>query len=216
MEFQLNRVELRVLGALLEKDLATPEYYPLSLNALVLACNQKTNREPVLSLTEDEVTGALDSLRIKKLCFENRSSGRVVKFGHNLQSLFNLVRKETAILCVLMLRGPQTLGELRSRTGRMAEFTDLAEVEESLANLSELGLLKMLPRRPGQKESRYVQLLSGEPDPAEEPDSTAPAAPTAPSPEGDRLSALEREIKELREELIELKKMFSEFKSQFD
>lgn len=213
MERQLNQIELRVLGALLEKDLATPEYYPLSLNSLVQACNQKTNREPVLSLTEDEVTRALDSLRIKKLCFEDRSSGRVVKFGHNLPSLFNLVRKEAAILCALMLRGPQTLGELRSRTGRMAEFTDLAEVEESLANLSELGMLKMLPRRPGQKESRYVQLLSGEPDPAEEPAATAPAAP---APEGDRLSALEQEIKELREELIELKKMFSEFKSQFD
>src|SRR5436190_2605514 len=163
MDFQLDAAEARVLGAMLEKEIATPEYYPLSLNALVNACNQKSNREPVVQYDEDTVESALESLREKGLSL--RSTGRdsrVPKYGQRFTEKFNLGRREAAIVCVLLLRGPQTTGELRGRTERLYTFDDLEAVEGTLHRLAEIDFVKQLPRQPGFKESRWAHLLSGD------------------------------------------------------
>ena len=182
MSIFLNSVEARILGALVEKDVTTPDYYPLSLNALVNACNQKNNRDPVMTLDEAAVRGALDGLRNKNLAGPAGGADcRVTKYEHRLQEMFNFARGETAILCVLLLRRPQTPGELRARTERMHRFGDLGEVESSLQRLIERDppLARVLPRQPGTKESRYMHLFSGDmKDPAMADTSVA----QAPSP----------------------------------
>src|SRR5258707_6989502 len=158
----LSEVEARVLGALIEKELTTPEYYPLSLNALVNACNQKSNRDPAMNLAEDEVYAALSMLREKGLS-TTLSNSRVPKYGHRFTDKLNLGRRESAVICELMLSGPQTLGELRSRSERMHPFSDLEEVEAVIRHLTEEGMATRLDRLPGTKETRYAHLFSGEP-----------------------------------------------------
>ena len=209
MDLLLHPVETRILGSLLEKETTTPEYYPLSLNALVNACNQKSNRDPVVSYDEELVEQALQSLRDKGLLLTISAAGsRVPKYGHRISEKLNLGRRELAILCELMLRGPQTLGELRSRTERMHKFDDLAEVESILDRLPEL--VMKLPRRPGEKEARYAHLLSGQPAVEETGDEAA--IPLRP----DRIGTLEAEVAQLRSELEGLKQQFAEFRKQFE
>jgi len=212
--FELHDVEARVLGALVEKDITTPDYYPLSLNALVNACNQKSNRDPVMNLDENAVGSALGTLQDKGLAGPaGGADSRVPKFEHRLQEVFNFTRPELAVLCVLLLRGPQTPGELRGRTERMHGFGDLSEVQSALQRLidREPPLVAMLPRQPGTKESRYAHLLSG---PVE---SAAQAQPrSAPVPEdATRMARVERELESLRNEMNELKQQFADFQKQF-
>src|SRR5580658_1749682 len=168
----LSDVEVRVLGALIEKDITTPDYYPLSLNALVNACNQKNNRDPVMTLDEDAARAALESLQKHRLAGPaSGADGRVTKYEHRLQEVFNFDRRGTAILCVLLLRGAQTPGELRGRAERMYRFEELEDVHSTLDRLSqrEPPLVRILPRQPGTKESRYIHLLSEGATPVEEP-----------------------------------------------
>jgi len=213
----LNETECRVLGCLLEKEITTPEYYPLSLNALVNACNQKSNRDPVMNLEEAAVRDALRSLADQSLLRSvSGSESRVTKFEHRLQETFNFYRHEAAILCVLLLRGPQTPGELRTRTERMHSFDDLSAVQSSLQHLMkrEPPLAKVLPRQPGTKESRYAHLLSGDVDtvtPAHEAEST----PTDSSTGGERINGLEKEVVSLRQTLAELEKQVADLHQQF-
>jgi uncharacterized protein YceH (UPF0502 family) len=213
MDLALDFDEVRVLGALLEKEVTTPEYYPLSLNALLNACNQKSNRDPVVHFDEETVERVLYTLRDKGLLLNITGAGsRVPKYGHRLSEKLNLGRRELAILCELMLRGPQTLGELRTRAERMHQFDDISEVETVLDRMSEL--VTKLPRRPGEKEARYAHLLSGAPDvstpaPEQAVDSTAP-------PRTDRIAALEAEVAHLRQELEDLKQQFAGFQKQFE
>ncbi|HVW77951.1 MAG TPA: YceH family protein [Alloacidobacterium sp.] len=207
MSILLNAVEARVLGALVEKETTTPEYYPLSLNALVNACNQKNNREPIMQLDEDEVRQALHGLEEVKLAGPSRTAdSRVTKYEHHLQEVFNFTRGETAVLCVLLLRGPQTPGELRGRTERIHRFQEIEDVLSTLQRLMQRdpALVAALPRQPGTKEIRYTHLLSGEP----EISATAPAssvAETNNSGNEERLLRLEAETIQLRQELTELK-----------
>jgi len=209
MSFQLDGAEIRVLGALMEKEIATPEYYPLSLNALVNACNQKSNREPVVSYDEDTVETALAGLRTKGLAA--RISGhdmRVPKHAHRLSEVINLGRREAAVLCVLMLRGPQTVGELRGRTERLYQFDDLEAVDACLTRLMEWQpepLVARLSRQVGYKEVRYAHLLSGEP----------PAA-SAPPPAGQTLAHLQAAVDRLEAEVADLKRQVAEFKKQLE
>jgi len=221
----LNEVECRVLGALIEKEITTPEYYPLSLNALVNACNQKSNRDPVMTLDEAAVRQALHSLDSQSLVRSvSASDSRVTKYEHRLQEAFNFYRHEIAILCVLLLRGPQTPGELRTRTERMHSFEDLSAVQSSLQHLMkrEPPLVKVLPRQPGTKESRYAHLLSGDVE-SFEAKSEESASTTTNSPEVERLSRLEKEVAALRneatdfqKEIADLKQQFAQFKKQFE
>src|SRR5438093_6216592 len=168
MDWQLDPVELRVLGALMEKEIATPDYYPLSLNALVNACNQKSNREPVVSYDEEIVETALAGLRKQGLCMRVSGDSRVPKHEQRFTERDNLGRREAAVLCVLMLRGPQTVGELRGRTERLYNFDDLESVENTLQRLAEIGFVKQLPRQSGYKESRWAQLPAGDVEVTEE------------------------------------------------
>ena len=209
MDWQLEEAEVRVLGALLEKEIATPEYYPLSLNALLNACNQKSNREPVVAYDEPTVEGALEGLRHKNLA--TRITGRdirVPKHAQRFTEQFNLGRREAALLCLLLLRGPQTLGELRGRSDRLYEFDDLEAVETTLHHLSELGLVVRLTRYAGSREPRWVHLLAGEPEAGVEEGQPA-SVPVAQPPAADRIAALEREVADLRRE-------FDEFRRSFD
>ena len=211
----LSHVEARVLGALIEKDITTPDYYPLSLNALINACNQKSNRDPVMNLGENVVRDALLSLSEKGLAGRVSSAdSRVPKYEHRLQEAFNLPRAETAVLCVLLLRGPQTPGELRGRTERMHRFEELSDVHSALQRLIQRDspLVQMLPRQPGTKETRYVHLLSGEMEIAELP----AQEPGVASADGDRIALLETELGGLKAELAELKKDFREFQKRFE
>ena len=189
----------RVLGSLIEKEITTPEYYPLSLNALVNACNQKNNREPVTQLDEDEVRQALHRLEDEGLAGPARGAdSRVAKYEHRVQEVFNFTRGEIAVMCVLLLRGPQTPGELRGRTERMHRFEELSDVAIRPAAPDAArppALVKVLPRQPGTKEARYAHLLSGEP--AE--------APTIAEPQGRSAGHLEAEVAALREEVAELR-----------
>jgi len=219
MDIVLNEVEARVLGSLVEKDVTTPDYYPLSLNALVNACNQKNNRDPVMNLDEDPVRQALNTLQAKRLAGPTSSAdSRVTKYEHRLQEVFNFTRGETAILCVLLLRGPQTPGELRGRTDRMHHFEDLTEVQSSLQRLMqrEPALVRVLPRQPGTKESRYKQLLSGD---VEDLAADVPAG-TSFVPRGaandDRIARLEDEVANVRKEVADLKQQLAIFQKQFE
>ena len=204
MDVRLTETEVRVLGSLIEKDITTPEYYPLSLNALVNACNQKTNRDPVMQLDEAAVLVALDGLQEQRMAGPARGAdSRVTKYEHRLQEVFNFDRREIAILCVLLLRGPQTPGELRTRTERMYHFEALEDVVSTLDRLSqrEPPLAAILPRQPGTKESRYTHLFSGQPEASSVSVARAllPAdlttGPTSTTP--DRLTKLEEEVAQL-------------------
>ncbi|HXM65526.1 MAG TPA: DUF480 domain-containing protein [Candidatus Acidoferrum sp.] len=216
MDF-LSDVEVRVLGSLIEKDITTPDYYPLSLNALINACNQKNNREPVMALSEDAVRAALDSLQGQRLAGPaSGADSRVTKYEHRLQEAFNFDRRETAILCVLLLRGPQTPGELRGRAERMYRFEELEDVVATLERLSQRdpALVAVLPRQPGTKESRYMHLMSA----AVESAVVVPrplAADSAPEA-SDRIARLEDEVLALRRELTEVQKQLGEFRKQFE
>jgi uncharacterized protein YceH (UPF0502 family) len=220
MALQLSDVEARVLGALVEKESTTPEYYPLSLNGLVNACNQKSNRDPVMTLEEEPVRQALRSLSDQAMVRSAGGDSRVPKFEHRLNELYNFHRHEIAVLCVLLLRGPQTPGELRTRAERMYAFEDLEAVHSALHLLMrrEPPLVKILPRQPGTKESRYMHLLSGDAAPKEQPATEHIAeaqTPSKNSQDGDRIAQLEAEILELRRELNTLREQFATFQKQF-
>jgi uncharacterized protein YceH (UPF0502 family) len=212
----LNPAEARVLGALIEKDITTPDYYPLSLNALINACNQKNNREPVTSYDEDTVRLALRNLSDKRLAGPaSGADGRVTKYEHRVQEVFNFTRQETALICVLLLRGPQTPGELRGRTERMYQFEHLDDVLSGLQQLMrrEPPLAKALGRRPGTKEIRYAHLLSGDVEAWEPPAETAASSGSA---DAERLIQLEEQVAALRNEVAELKQQMAEFRKQFE
>ena len=212
----LTDVEVRVLGSLIEKDITTPDYYPLSLNALVNACNQKNNRDPVMTLEDDAVSHALATLQEKRLAGPaSGADSRVTKYEHRLQEVFNFDRREIAILCVLLLRGPQTPGELRSRTERMYRFEALDDIVSTLDRLGQRQppLAAILPRQPGTKESRYMQLFSGGAPPAELLPERAPARS---SQDNDRLGHLENEVLELKREVVEMQQQLAAFRKQFE
>jgi uncharacterized protein YceH (UPF0502 family) len=202
MDNPLNPVELRVLGALIEKESTTPEYYPMSLNALVAACNQKTNRWPVTEYADDDVMAAIDGLKARGFAASLTGGSRVTKFAQRFVEKLNLGRRETAILCVLMLRGAQTVGEIKGRTERIYGFADLDETETVLRKMitrDEGPLVQQLPHAPGTKEPRYAQTLAGAAE------FTPPAQSASPSGQ-DRISALEVEVGRLREEVAELRR----------
>ena len=195
---RLNDTEVRVLGALIEKEITTPDYYPLSLNALVAACNQSSNRNPVVHFDEGTVARAADSLLEKKLVhLVDRGESRVTKYRHVLYEAMNLGRPAIAVMCVMMLRGPQTVGEIRTRSNRLYNFSSLEEVEITLNSLMSGALIVRLPRQSGQKEVRYAHLLSGE------------VSFTEPEAEPDRIGKLEKEVDDL-------KKQFEQFRKQFE
>ncbi|MBV9505503.1 MAG: YceH family protein [Acidobacteriia bacterium] len=204
MEWQLSAAEVRVLGALLEKETTTPEYYPLSLNALVNACNQKSNREPVVNYDEDTVEDALAGLRSKSLAARITGDGRVPKHGQRFTETLNLGRREAAVMCMLMLRGPQTVGELRGRGERLYPFDDLEAVESTLTRLAEMGMVQKLARQAGSRESRYAQLLSGEPAVGAEPVEVISSAPG----QEERIASLEQQLTELRREFEDFRRRF--------
>ncbi|HET9305948.1 MAG TPA: YceH family protein [Candidatus Sulfotelmatobacter sp.] len=219
----LTEIETRVLGSLVEKDITTPDYYPLSLNALVNACNQKNNRDPVMTLDETAVRDALSSLQEKRLAGPaSGADSRVTKYEHRLQEVFNFDRREIAVLCVLLLRGPQTPGELRTRTERMYHFEALDDIVSTLDRLAQRDppLARILPRQPGTKESRYTHLFSGEPpeQPSVERAPTPASAYSASnaSAGNDRLSQLEAEVSRLRAELSEVQQQLASFRKQFE
>jgi hypothetical protein len=229
-DVNLTDIETRVLGALIEKDIATPDYYPLSLNALVNACNQKNNRDPVMTLDESAVHDALSSLQDKRMAGPARGAdSRVTKFEHRLQEVFNFDRREIAVVCVLLLRGAQTPGEIRGRTDRMYHFDALEEVVSTLDRLAqrEPPLACVLPRQPGTKESRYMHLFSGEPQqgmedasvvrtrPEREPKGPSPANAGAGST-SERIARLEEEVSRLRAELAEVHEQLGAFRKQFE
>jgi uncharacterized protein len=215
MSYSLSDVEARVLGALVEKESTTPEYYPLSLNALVNACNQKSNRDPVMNLDEDAVRSAIRGLNdLGFTRFASTADSRVGKYEHRLNETFNFHRHEIAILCVLLLRGPQTPGELRTRTERMYAFEDLESVHSALNMLAkrEPPLVKVLPRQPGTKESRYAHLLS----PVLEAKAEQGEAVVDTQPRTDRFGAMEAEIRQLRSDVNTLQEQFAQFRKQFE
>ena len=217
MNIILNPAEARVLGALVEKDITTPDYYPLSLNALVNACNQKNNREPVTNFDEETVRLALRNLSEKNLAGLARGAdGRVAKYEHHMQEVFNFTRRETAIICVLLLRGPQTPGELRGRGERMHPFEDLDEVLSGLQQLMrrEPPLAKALGRRPGTKEIRYAHLLSGDVE-AWEPSAETSGFSGVLEDNG-RMAHLEQQVTALQNEVAEIKQQLVELRKQFE
>ncbi|HEX8737366.1 MAG TPA: YceH family protein [Pyrinomonadaceae bacterium] len=216
MTEKLNETEARVVGALIEKQLTTPEYYPLTLNALVAACNQKTNREPVVNYDEQTVQQALESLRERNIVYVfYGSTSRVPKYKHMLPDVYELEPSETAVICVLLLRGAQTLGELRERTGRLYEFRGLGDVNETLDALMRRDepLVVKLERQPGQKEARFAHLLSGEV-------SAAAYAPktdySGKQSENEKIENLERELENLRSEFNLFRQEFEDFRKQFE
>src|SRR5580692_8438476 len=213
MDWQIDAAEARVLGALLEKESTTPEYYPLSLNALVNACNQKSNRDPVTFFDEGTVDTALEGLRNKGLALRISGESRVPKHAQRFTEKFNLGRREAAIMCILMLRGPQTPGELRGRTERLFQFDDLEAVERTLQHLTEMEWVRKLPRQAGSRESRFAHLLSGDVEfDAPEAETAAPnshsAAAGPTSAALDRIGALEAQMAQLRREFDEFRKGF--------
>ena len=218
MDFVLTEPEIRVIGCLVEKEITTPEYYPLSLNSLLTACNQKTNRDPVVSYGECTVQEAIDRLRDKGLVIlATGRDDRVAKYDNYFADALHLTAAQSAVMCVLMLRGPQTPGEIKQRAERLYEFANLAEVEETLEELTEREegpLAVMLPRQPGRKEHRYAHLLG-------EAAESLMALEAGNQPEGscaeaNRIAQLEEQIVTLRTELQELRDQFAEFKRQFE
>jgi uncharacterized protein YceH (UPF0502 family) len=220
VDLKLTDIEARVLGALIEKEITTPEYYPLSLNALINACNQKSNRDPLMHLEEDAARQALRGLSEQLLARSAASDSRVAKFEHRLGETFNFDRKETAILCELLLRGPQTPGELRSRAERMHPFEDLSEVQTTLQRLMrrEPPLVKLLPRQPGMKEARYAHLLCGDVQVSsvEAHDFSDSSEASTKGAETEQIKKLQAEVTTLREEVQALKQQFAEFRKQFE
>ena len=218
MDILLNEIEVRVLGSLIEKDITTPDYYPLSLNALVNDCNQKNNRDPVMALGEEAVRDALASLQEKRLAGPaSGADSRVAKYEHRLQEVFNFDRRETAVLCVLLLRGPQTPGELRGRTERMYRFEALDDVQSTLQRLMqrEPPLARMLPRQPGTKEARYAHLLAGDVH-GWEAAPVAAATPASSSDDSARIARLEEEVASLQREVADLRQQLASFRNQFE
>ncbi len=226
MQLTLTPIEARILGALIEKEITTPEYYPLSLNALTNACNQKSNRDPAMHLEEHEVRKALNHLEFQTLVRSvSASDSRVTKYEHRLQDAFNFYRPETAILCELLLRGQQTPGELRTRASRMHAFEDLDSVPSALQRLAkrEPPLVTMLPRQSGTKEARYAHLLGDAPPAvpaalAHEPAAVAresDASVASPSSSA-RLESLATEVAELRSQILDLQSQFAAFRKQFE
>ena len=213
-------IEVRVLGALVEKQVTTPEYYPLTLNALTLACNQKNNRNPVTSYSENEVANALETLREKNLTYVfHGSTSRVPKYKHVMPEVLHLNAQETALMCALMLRGPQTAGELRSSAGRLYEFSGLEEVDATVNALithEPDPLVVRLARQPGQKEARFAHLLSGAPIEEITSEAPAPRATSSRQSERERIEQLEQAVTSLTEEVQTLRQQFSEFKKQFE
>ena len=223
MNIVLNEMEARVLGALLEKEINTPDYYPLSLNSLVNACNQKSNRDPVMNLDEDSVRGALRTLQDNSLARSvSAADSRVTKYEHRLQEAFNFDRREAALFCELLLRGPQTPGELRTRAERMHPFDDLSEAQSALQRLMnrEPPLVKVLARQPGTKESRYIHLLSGDLLSGNEGPVSSTAGREAPAAlEREKMNGISRlssEMAELRRDMADLKQQFAAFRKQFE
>jgi uncharacterized protein YceH (UPF0502 family) len=213
----LSEIQARVLGALIEKDITTPDYYPLSLNALVNACNQKNNRDPVMNVDENAVREALSGLQDYRLAGPaGGADSRVTKYEHRVQEVFNFTRAETAIMCVLLLRGPQTPGELRGRGERMHRFEELSDVQSALQRLIERAppLVKMLPRQPGTKESRFAHLLSGDVEGYDAP--LEPVAAASSGAGSERITELEIQVADLRREVAELKQQVESFKKQFE
>jgi len=220
MNFTLNDAEVRVLGCLVEKELTTPDYYPLTLNALTNACNQKSNRNPVVSYDETAVVRALNGLRDKGLALQiHQLDSRVPKYGHQISEKLGIERPEVSLLCELMLRGPQTVGELRGRAARMYEHANLEEVEsvlQGLVNRPEPLVLK-LPRQAGRKERRYSHLLAGTPDLADEEASLPVEAATLQVQSEDaRIAKLEEEVARMRDELNALKQGFESFRAELE
>ena len=212
----LNNPELRVLGCLLEKEMATPEYYPLTLNALINACNQKTNREPVVVYDEATVMSAIDGLRSRKMVRQS-SIGRALKFEQIFSDSRNFIAREKAMICILLLRGPQTIGEIRGRTDRLYSFSDLDEVRETLESLEETGLVKRLAMQPGRKEARYVQLLGGDlQESTQQYASGISGDELTEPPSTNRIEELQEQITCLQEELSQLRQEFATFKLQFE
>jgi uncharacterized protein len=212
-------VEVRVLGSLAEKQVTTPDYYPLTMNALVHACNQISNRDPVVQYDERQVAEAVDSLRLKNIVYIfYGAESRVPKYKHMMREVLGLSPPELAALCVLMLRGPQTVGEVRGRTGRMYEFADLREAEATLEELTQRDdpLVVKLPRQAGRKEARYAHLLSGQPVVEEEAGQPASTAPRSRSGDAERVARLEDEVERLSGELAEMRRQFEEFRKQFE
>ena len=214
----LNDAEIRVLGSLIEKQVTTPEYYPLTINALTAACNQKNNRNPVTSFTEGEVERALDSLREKNLAYVfHGSTSRVPKFKHVAPENLHLKPAELAVVCVLMLSGPQTFGEIRTRGSRLYEFSGLEEVEQTVHELSTREsepLVTRLPRQAGQKDARFAHLLSGEP--AFEASTEASVRAIPRKSESERVAHLEEQVNSLTEQVNSLTDQFEQFKKQFE
>jgi uncharacterized protein len=218
LELHLDAVETRVLASLMEKEITTPDYYPLSLNALLAACNQKSNREPVMELDESAVRRALQSLEEKGLAGVARAEGRVMRFEHRMSEVLNLGRRESALLCTLLLRGAQTPGELRGRSERMHRLEDLDEVQLVLQKLMEHEppLIRLLPRQPGTKEARYIDCFGGQ-DAAWSATAAASAESVTTSvPADERVATLEAEVAQLRVELEDLRQQFADFRRQFE
>ena len=219
MDVTLNEVEVRVLGCLIEKEMTTPEYYPLSLNALTNACNQKSNRDPVMALAEEDVVRALNRMRFNQLTVVSGESSRVAKYRHLLAENMGLIPAELAVICELLVRGPQTVGELRTRCERMYSFPDLNAVEEVLKELTEREnpLIVRMPRQPGRKEARNAHLFSGLPDMSAEAQEASPEpARVRVMAEDERMVKLEEEVATLRTEVAGLRQIVEEFKSQFE
>jgi uncharacterized protein len=217
-QLELNEIEVRVLGSLIEKDITTPDYYPLSLNALVNACNQKNNRDPVMTLDESSVRDALSSLQEKRMAGSaSGADSRVTKYEHRLQEVFNFDRREIALVGVLLLRGPQTPGELRGRTERMYRFETLDDVQSGLQKLMDRQppLVSVLPRQPGTKESRYTHLFSGTYIPETTTDVYAPSSESPRNSHEQRIAELEAVVSSLKSEVDEIRQQLAEFTSQF-
>jgi len=214
----LHALEVRVLGSLMEKEITTPDYYPLSLNALLHACNQKSSRDPVMNLDESAVRDTLHSLSEKRLAgATSTADSRVTKYEHRLGEAFNFGRPEFAVLCALFLRGPQTPGELRGRAERLYRFEDLGQVQSALQRLMnrEPPLVTMLPRQPGTKEARYAHLLSGDVE-TWQPEAASDAALTAGSADSERIARLEDQVAVLQNEIADLQQQLADFRKQFE
>ncbi len=216
----LTEIEVRLLGSLIEKQITTPEYYPLTLNALTLACNQKNNRNPVSAFTEQEVEQALDSLREKNLAYVfHGSTSRVPKFKHVVPEVLHLNPAELAVMCVLMLSGAQTVGEIRTRASRMYDFSGLEEVEETLHSLSAREsepLVIKLPRHAGQKEARFAHLLSDEVPVEQLAAEQSMSKATRRTSDSEKFEKLEQRVETLAAEVENLRRQFDEFKKQFE
>ncbi len=213
MLIQFSAIQARVIGVLMEKEVTTPDQYPLSLNALTLGCNQKSNREPVLALDESEVQRSIDELtELKQINEQSGFGSRVVKYKHRFCNTefgdIKLTRQQFAIVCVLLLRGPQTPGELRTRTNRLAQFDNVDEVEQVLIHMQQLNgekLVAKLPREPGKRESRFMHLFCGEPDVQALQTEISASSDTGQSTLLQRVDSLESEVKELKQQLMALK-----------